>query len=66
MRLCHVEYVVQGHRFNIYGEFGPFPALYNTALLYILNCIWPVILGLISAAYCGKLPFHRPSPTILN
>ncbi|KAK0219082.1 pheromone receptor Rcb2 B44 [Armillaria fumosa] len=48
----YVEYVVQGHRFNIYGDFGPFPALYNTALLYILNCIWPVLLGLISAVYC--------------
>ncbi|KAK0199269.1 pheromone receptor Rcb2 B44 [Desarmillaria ectypa] len=47
-----LQYVVQGHRFNLYGDFGPFPALYNTVLLYVLNCIWPVILGLISAVYC--------------
>ncbi|KAK0432034.1 pheromone A receptor-domain-containing protein [Armillaria borealis] len=47
-----LQYVVQGHRFNIYEDVGCYPALYNTALAYVLNSMWPVILGLISATYC--------------
>jgi len=47
------EYIVQGHRFNIYEDIGCFPALYNTFLLYILNFMWPLLIGTISAVYCG-------------
>ncbi len=56
------EYVVQGHRFNLYEDVGCYPALYNTALAYVLNSMWPVILGLISATYCStyRMPsFHH-------
>ena len=56
------EYVVQGHRFNLYEGVGCMPALYNTALMYVTTAMWPVVLGLCSAVYCGKLLALRPSP----
>jgi hypothetical protein len=48
------EYVVSGHRFNIFEDIGCFPATYNTTLAYPLVYAWPLVIGLISAVYCGK------------
>nr|ANB67025.1 pheromone receptor [Agrocybe salicacicola] len=48
-----LQYVVQGHRFNIFEDIGCYPALYNTLLTYFISFMWPVVLGLISAVYCG-------------
>lgn len=47
------EYIVQGHRFNIYEDIGCFPALYNTLPTYFISNMWPLLIGLISAVYCG-------------
>ncbi|KAK0460305.1 pheromone A receptor-domain-containing protein [Armillaria novae-zelandiae] len=47
-----LQYVVQGHRYNIFEDVGCYPALYNTPLLYALNFMWPIILGLTSTVYC--------------
>ncbi|KAF8884494.1 fungal pheromone STE3G-protein-coupled receptor [Infundibulicybe gibba] len=47
-----LQYVVQGHRFDIYEDIGCFPALYNTLPTYFLSSMWPIIIGLISAVYC--------------
>ncbi|KAL1753925.1 fungal pheromone STE3G-protein-coupled receptor [Schizophyllum commune] len=47
-----LQYVVQGHRFNIYEDVGCQAALYNTLLAYFISSMWPVVLGLASAVYC--------------
>ena len=55
------EYIVQGHRFDIFEDIGCYPALYNTLLTYFISVMWPIVIGLISAVYCG-MPF---SPSYL-
>ncbi|KAJ7085489.1 fungal pheromone STE3G-protein-coupled receptor, partial [Mycena belliarum] len=45
------QYIVQGHRFNIYEQLGCYPALYNSIPMYFLSMMWPPLLGLISAIY---------------
>lgn len=48
-----LEYVVAGHRFNIFEDYGCGPATWNTHLSYVLVHSWPLILGLTSAFYGG-------------
>ncbi|KAF9526208.1 fungal pheromone STE3G-protein-coupled receptor [Crepidotus variabilis] len=47
-----LQYVVQGHRFDIFEDIGCYPALYNTLVTYFTSCMWPIVIGLISATYC--------------
>jgi pheromone a factor receptor len=47
-----LQYIVQGHRFNIFEEIGCYPATYNTPPAYVLVFTWPLVLGCISAYYC--------------
>ncbi|KAL4070140.1 pheromone A receptor-domain-containing protein [Scleroderma yunnanense] len=47
-----LQYIVQGHRFNIFEEVGCFPATYNTPPAYALVFTWPIAIGLVSASYC--------------
>ncbi|KAG2131852.1 STE3-like pheromone receptor [Suillus cothurnatus] len=49
-----LQYVVQGHRFNIFEEIGCYPAIFNTPLAYVLVFAWPMILGCISAYCCVR------------
>ena len=51
------EFFIQGHRFDIFEDVGCYPALVNSIPTYFLFNIWPIIFGLISASYCGKI--HR-------
>ncbi|KAF7291077.1 Pheromone receptor [Mycena kentingensis (nom. inval.)] len=46
-----MQYVVQGHRFNIYEQAGCAPAFVNTVPTYILNFMWPPLIGCVSACY---------------
>ncbi|KAF9647221.1 pheromone receptor, partial [Thelephora ganbajun] len=46
-----LQYVVSGHRFNIYEDFGCGPATWNTHLAYVLVWSWPLIISLVSASY---------------
>ncbi|KAF8218915.1 pheromone receptor [Tricholoma matsutake] len=46
-----LQYVVQGHRFNILEDVGCYPALYNTLLTYFISGMWPIIMGAVSAIY---------------
>ncbi len=55
-----LEYVVQGHRFDIYEDIGCYPALYNTLLRYFISSMWPIVIGLISAAY-GSMSLYLRS-----
>lgn len=47
-----LQYIVQGHRFNILEEIGCYPATFNTPPAYVLVFAWPLALGCISAYYC--------------
>jgi pheromone a factor receptor len=47
-----LQYIVQGHRFNIYGDVGCFPFTYNVWPAYLLVSCWPIAIGLVSAVYC--------------
>lgn len=47
-----LQYIVEGHRFNIYEEIGCYPATYNVTLAYPLSIVWPLVIGLASVIYC--------------
>ncbi|KAJ7759923.1 pheromone A receptor-domain-containing protein [Mycena metata] len=47
-----LQYVVQGHRYNIMEDIGCYPDTYNTPLAYPLSYLWPNVIGLVSAVYC--------------
>lgn len=53
----YLEYIVQGHRYNIFEDVGCYPFTYNTPVAYVLVITWPIVIGLISGVYCGK--FNR-------
>ncbi|RXW19569.1 hypothetical protein EST38_g6291 [Candolleomyces aberdarensis] len=48
-----LQYIVQGHRFNIFEDIGCFPFTYNTPVAFVLVHCQPVLIGLISAVYCA-------------
>lgn len=54
-----LEYIVSGHRFDIYEGIGCYPFIYNTPVAYPLSVVWPLIIGLISAVYCGTMVTNR-------
>lgn len=47
-----LQYIVQGHRFNIFEDVGCYPVTWNTTPAYPLVFCWPVAIGLVSAVYC--------------
>jgi pheromone a factor receptor len=49
-----VQYVVEGHRFDIYEELGCFPFTYNTPMAVVLVDVLPLIIGLISMYFSGE------------
>lgn len=46
-----LEYIVAGHRFNIFEDYGCRAATWNTPLAFVLVFSWPLIIALISACY---------------
>nr|AHL45283.1 pheromone receptor STE3.3.1 [Pleurotus eryngii var. eryngii] len=48
-----LRYIVQGHRFDILEDLGCQPALYNTIVMYFVSSMWPLVIGAVSAVYCG-------------
>ncbi|KAF8630091.1 hypothetical protein AX17_005489 [Amanita inopinata Kibby_2008] len=63
-----LQYVVQGHRFNIFEDIGCFPAIYNTLPAYFISMMWPLLIGIASAIYGGltlyefcrrRIQFHQ-------
>ncbi|KAF9468427.1 pheromone receptor [Collybia nuda] len=46
-----LQYIPQGHRFNIFGEVGCFPFTYNTPVAVVIVMVPPIVIGLISAVY---------------
>jgi pheromone a factor receptor len=47
-----LEYIDQGHRFNIYENIGCYPFTYNTWVAYVVVVTWPLAIGCVSAVYC--------------
>jgi len=47
-----LQYIPQGHRFEIYEDIGCYPFTYNTWVAVVLVYIVPIIVGLVSAVYC--------------
>ena len=50
-----LDYVVQGHRFDILEDIGCYPVIYNTLPAYFLYFLWPVLLGAVSFVFSGAL-----------
>jgi len=47
-----LQYISQGHRFNIFEDVGCYPFTYNTWVGVLLVDIPPILVGLVSAVYC--------------
>ncbi|KAF9040044.1 pheromone A receptor-domain-containing protein [Panaeolus papilionaceus] len=47
-----LQFIVQGHRYDIFEQIGCYPTTVNTPAAYPLSFLWPNIISLISAVYC--------------
>ncbi|EDR00818.1 STE3-like pheromone receptor [Laccaria bicolor S238N-H82] len=47
-----LQFIVQGHRYDIWEGVGCYPTTVNTPAAYPLSFLWPIVIGLISAFYC--------------
>ncbi|KAF5378503.1 hypothetical protein D9615_007171 [Tricholomella constricta] len=47
-----LQFIVQGHRYNIWEDMGCLPTTVNTPAAYPLSFVWPNVIGIISAVYC--------------
>ncbi len=52
LRVCTHTYS-SGHRFNILGDIGCVPTIFNTPPAYPLVYMWPPLLGCVSFVYSG-------------
>jgi len=52
------HYVVSGHRYNIFEDFGPQFAIVNMPPAYFLFFTWPIAIGCVSFVYCVRTIFH--------
>ncbi|PPQ94357.1 hypothetical protein CVT25_000685 [Psilocybe cyanescens] len=48
-----LQFIVQGHRYDIWEDIGCLPTTVNTPPAYPLSYIWPNVISLISAVYCS-------------
>lgn len=54
------EFVVQGHRYDIWEDIGCYPTTVNTPPAYPLSFVWPTVIGLVSAVYCSTFAIYVP------
>ncbi|KAL1730156.1 pheromone A receptor-domain-containing protein [Schizophyllum commune] len=47
-----LQYIPQGHRYDIYEDIGCYPATYNTWVAIVCVTGWPIAIGCVSAVYC--------------
>ncbi|TRM58313.1 pheromone A receptor-domain-containing protein [Schizophyllum amplum] len=47
-----LQYIPQGHRFDIYEDIGCYPTTYNTWVAIVCVTGWPIAIGCVSAIYC--------------
>lgn len=48
-----LEYIVQGHRYNIFEDVGCLGETYETPVAIVLFHLPPILIGAVSAVYCG-------------
>lgn len=58
------EFIVQGHRYDIWEDVGCYPNSVNTLAAYPLTLVWPNVICLISGTYCST--FHADSHLIIE
>ncbi|KAH9964859.1 pheromone A receptor-domain-containing protein [Russula dissimulans] len=51
------QYVVSGHRYNIFQDFGCEFAMVNMPPTYVLFFAWPIVIGCVSFVYCIRTIF---------
>ncbi|KDQ50574.1 hypothetical protein JAAARDRAFT_141773 [Jaapia argillacea MUCL 33604] len=51
LQMC-LQYIVQGHRFNIFEDVGCYPFTWNVTPAYPLTFCWPLAISVVSASYC--------------
>jgi pheromone a factor receptor len=52
----NAEYIVSGHRYNIFEDFGPCLSIVLVPETFYLYYAWPVAIGCVSLVYCGEHP----------
>lgn len=48
------DYIVQGHRYDIYEDYGCWPNIYLSWPAFVLVLPWPTIISSVSLIYAGK------------
>ena len=56
LRRRDAEYVVSGHRYDIFEDFGPVFSIVLVPQAFYLYYAWPVAIGCVSLVYCGVYP----------
>ncbi|KAJ6470317.1 putative transmembrane pheromone receptor [Mycena sanguinolenta] len=56
-----LQFIVQGHRYNIVENIGCYPTTYNVAIAYPLSYVWPNVINIVSGCYavCTLRAFLR-------
>ncbi|KAI0292308.1 GPCR fungal pheromone mating factor [Russula brevipes] len=49
-----LQYIVSGHRYDIYEDFGPFQVTTKTLPALFLFVAWPLVIGLVSLSYGAR------------
>ncbi|KAM6493088.1 Pheromone A receptor domain containing protein [Amanita muscaria] len=47
-----LQYITQGHRYDIFEDIGCVPFTYNTLVAVFLVYLPPIVIGIVSAVYC--------------
>ena len=53
----HIEYVVQGNRFDIYEDVGCYHVTYPTWVAWVVVYSWPLIISFVAFIYGCELSF---------
>lgn len=48
-----LQYIPQGHRYNILEDIGCAPWTYSTPIAFVLVYTWPLIISIVSMVYCA-------------
>jgi len=51
-------YMVSGHRYDLYEDFGPFPSIVNMPPSFFLVYAWPLVIGCVSFVYSTLTVYH--------
>jgi hypothetical protein len=49
-----LQYIAQGHRYDIFEDVGCFPFTYFTPVGIVIVNVFPLLIGIVAAVYCSK------------